>query len=213
MCSPIAKTVAVLLFLLSLPWMVESASAHRINVFAWVEGDTVHVESKFAGGKKIKAGKIIVTDTKGNELLSGRTNDQGEYSFIIPTQTDLKIVLIAGQGHQGEWTIRASEMQQTKSGTETDDPVETITQSEDNHTVSEIPEETKASVVENRMNMNQLEAVIESVLDRKLKPIAKMLADAQHKGATAKDIFGGIGYILGLVGIAAYVHSRKKKGN
>ena len=28
------------------------ASAHRINVFAWMEGDTVHVEGYFAGKKK-----------------------------------------------------------------------------------------------------------------------------------------------------------------
>ena len=216
MNSVTIKIAAVLLFLLSLPLTVGSASAHRVNVFAWVEGDTVHVESKFAGGKKVKAGKIIVMDSKGNELLSGRTNDQGEYSFvipIIPTQTDLRIVLIAGQGHRGEWTIRATEMQQPPSGTEPDDPVENITQSENNHTVFEISEETKPSTADNRVNMTELEAVIESVLDRKLKPITKMLADAQHKETTAKDIFGGIGYILGLVGIAAYVHSRKKKGD
>ena len=210
------KIVAVLLFLLSLPLAVGSASAHRVNVFAWVEGDTVHVESKFAGGKKVKAGKIIVMDSKGNELLSGRTNDQGEYSFvipIIPTQTDLKIVLIAGQGHRGEWTIRATEIRQPPSGTEPENPVVNSTQSENNTAVSEIPQKTRASAADNQVNMTKLEAVIESVLDRKLKPITKMLADAQHKETTAKDILGGIGYILGLVGIAAYVHSRKKKGD
>jgi nickel transport protein len=104
-------------------------------------------------------------------------------------------------------------MQQQSSGTEPDDPVENIPQSENNHEVFEIPEETKPSAADNRVNMTKLEAVVESVLDRKLKPITKMLADAQHKETTAKDIFGGIGYILGLVGIAAYVHSRKKKGD
>jgi nickel transport protein len=38
-----------------------------------------------------------------------------------------------------------------------------------------------------------------------------MLADIRQKGPTVADIFAGIGYIFGLVGIAAYVHSRKKK--
>jgi nickel transport protein len=37
------------------------------------------------------------------------------------------------------------------------------------------------------------------------------LSELQQEGPTVKDIFAGIGYILGLVGIAAYVHSRKKK--
>ena len=26
--------------------------AHNVTVFAWVEGDTVHVESKFSGGRR-----------------------------------------------------------------------------------------------------------------------------------------------------------------
>ena len=92
--------------------MVDSASAHRVNVFAWVEGDVIHVEGKFSGGKKVKAGKITVMDPQGVELLSGRTNDQGKFSFKVPKRTDLRIVLIAGQGHQGEWTLRADEMQE-----------------------------------------------------------------------------------------------------
>jgi len=44
-----------------------------------------------------------------------------------------------------------------------------------------------------------------------LKPIARMLAEIRQKEPTVRDIFAGIGYIFGLAGIAAYVHSRKKK--
>ena len=39
----------------------------------------------------------------------------------------------------------------------------------------------------------------------------QMLADMQQEGPGVSDIFAGIGYILGLVGIAAYVQNRKKK--
>ena len=105
-----------------------SASAHRVNVFAWVEGDTVYVEGKFPGGKKVKAGKIVVLDPRGVELVSGLTNDQGEYSFKVPRQTDLRIVLSAGQGHQGEWVVRADGLNDFPSekamqtGTETEAP-------------------------------------------------------------------------------------------
>ena len=60
------------------------------------------------------------------------------------------------------------------------------------------------------MKPEELEAVIETVLDRKLKPITRMLADLEQKGPSIKDIFAGIGYIFGLVGVAAYVHGRKK---
>jgi len=33
----------------------------------------------------------------------------------------------------------------------------------------------------------------------------------QQKAPGVRDIFAGIGYIIGLVGIAAYVQNRKKK--
>jgi len=98
---------------------IEVADAHRVNLFAWVEGDTVHVESKFSGGKKVKAGKVIVTDPQGNELVKGTTDEKGEYAFKIPQKTDLTIVLIAGTGHRAEWTIAASEIQMPASAKKT----------------------------------------------------------------------------------------------
>jgi hypothetical protein len=89
----------------------EPVNAHRINLFAWVEGDTVYVESKFSGGKTVKAGKIIVSDPQGTELIKGTTNEKGEFSFRIPKKTELKIVLLAGEGHRAEWTIPLAEIE------------------------------------------------------------------------------------------------------
>jgi nickel transport protein len=190
---------------------VNSASAHRVNVFAWVEGDTIYVESKFAGGKKVTSGKIVVTDLRGNKLLSGLTNDQGEFSFKVPQRTDLKIVLIAGQGHQAEWTIRATEMEDLPSKTASDKSAEKAMQSEQKKDVAITSVETRTVAPDTAIKPKELEAIIETVLDRKLKPITRMLADIRQDAPSVGDIFAGIGYILGLVGIAAYVQSRKKK--
>jgi nickel transport protein len=192
-------------------WTAGSASAHRVNVFAWVEGDTVHVEGKFAGGKKVKAGKIVVTDSRGVELLSGLTGDQGEFSFKIPRRADLRIVLIAGQGHQGEWVIRADEMNDLPSDPVSETGTTTGAQSAPTETDSKTTTDTKTAAPETNISPKELESIIESVVDKKLKPINRMLSELRQEGPTVKDIFAGIGYILGLVGIAAYVHSRKKK--
>jgi len=194
-----------------LPILVGSASAHRVNVFAWVEGDTVYVESKFAGGKKVKAGKIVVMDAKGVELLSGRTNDQGEFSFKVAEPTDLKIRIAAGQGHQGEWSIRAAELADLPSRTASETSAANVMHSDQSNSIALKSGDSKTAVPDIAIEPNELEAIIESILDKKLKPITRMLADMQQKGPTVADIFAGIGYIFGLVGIAAYVHSRKKK--
>jgi nickel transport protein len=98
-------------FLFSLLLGFDHAAAHRVNLFAWVEGDTVYVESKLSGGQKVNAGKIIVTDPQGIELVKGTTNEKGEFSFKIPKKTDLKIVLLSGKGHRAEWVIPVREIE------------------------------------------------------------------------------------------------------
>jgi nickel transport protein len=194
-----------------LAMLVGSASAHGVNVFAWLDGDTIHVESKFSGGKKVKAGKIVVMDPQGVELLSGQTNDQGKFSFKVPKRTDLKIVLIAGQGHQGEWTLRADEMKKLPSETALEASVEKASPSEGKETVSKTGMDPDTAAPDTAIKPKEMEAIIETVLDKKLKPITRMLTDLRQEGPSVRDIIAGIGYIFGLVGIAAYVHSRKKK--
>jgi nickel transport protein len=188
-----------------------SAFAHRVNVFAWVEGDTVHLESKFAGGRPVKSGKVVVLDPEGIELLTGLTNDEGEFSFKVPKQTDLKIVLNAGQGHQAEWTVRLEEMETLPPGKAPETGVEKAEAAGQKKAASK-PSADKATVMPViHLGPQELEAIIDSALDQKLKPITRMLADMQQEGPNVKDIFAGIGYIFGLFGVAAYIHSRRNK--
>jgi nickel transport protein len=57
-------------------------------------------------------------------------------------------------------------------------------------------------------------------LDAKLAPIVrtleaqrKAMVEQQDKGPSVVEIFGGVGWIFGLVGVAAYFLSLKKRGN
>lgn len=49
-----------------------------------------------------------------------------------------------------------------------------------------------------------IEKVIEKALDRKLAPIMRTLAEMQEQKIRLTDVLGGLGYIFGLVGVAAY---------
>ena len=84
---------------------------HNVTVFAWVEGSTVTVESKFSGGRRPKNAPIEVYDSAGNLLLKGTTDDQGTFSFTIPQKTPMTIVLLAGMGHRAEWIITEEDLQ------------------------------------------------------------------------------------------------------
>jgi len=174
------------------------AFAHRVNVFAWVEGDTVYTESKFSGGKRVNGGEVLVYDLQGKELLAGKTNGQGEFSFKIPRKTAMKIVLQAGMGHRGEWTIPLSEIDPQKSA------------SEPSVSTEEPKRAAKTETVTPSVDLDQMRHALEQSLDRRLSPVLKWLAESQVRGPTFRDILGGIGYILGLLGLAAYLHFRRK---
>ncbi|MDD3313408.1 MAG: hypothetical protein PHP91_14845, partial [Pseudodesulfovibrio sp.] len=52
-------------------------------------------------------------------------------------------------------------------------------------------------------------AAIEAVVRREVAPIKQMLLEMHDAGPGVVEIVGGIGWIFGLFGVAAYVKSRK----
>ena len=103
-------TQTILIFLVFFFLGVSPVRAHKVMIFAWVEGDTIFTESKFSGGKRVRKGDVTVYGLKGNRLLKGKTDEQGRFSFKIPEKTALKIVLLAGMGHRAEWTVPLHEI-------------------------------------------------------------------------------------------------------
>ena len=190
---------ALILLTISCAFSIGPAMAHRVTIFAWVEGDKIFTESKFSGGKLVKEGKVIVYDPEGNPLLEGKTDDKGEFSFKIPKRTALKIVLIAGMGHRGEWTIPVRELEDVAG------PQTKITPFR-----KTAPKKTEKQADVSHLSSNEIRLTVEEVLDQRLKPVMKILVESRENRPTFKDIFGGIGYILGLMGVAAYFHYRRK---
>ncbi|UCF73426.1 MAG: hypothetical protein JSW35_02930 [Deltaproteobacteria bacterium] len=170
------------------------AVAHRAIIFAWVEGDTVFTESKFSGGRRAMNAQVLVLDREGKQLLEGRTNDKGEFSFKIPKLTDLRIVVTAGTGHQGEWTIPESEIREAGA------VLEEKTTGEPSQPVAP------------GLGKEEIKDLIDDSLDRKLRPIVRMMTESQSQGPSVNEIVGGIGYIFGLMGVALYFKSRGKQG-
>ena len=176
----------------------DTATAHRVIIFAWVDGDTIHTESKFSGGKRVNNGDVRVYDLTGNPLLSGRTDSEGMFSFTIPRKTGMKIAIEAGMGHRGEWTVPLSEI----------DPHETAPEPAETQKTG-IPPSDKSAATPS-LTPEQLRLILDQSLDRRLNPVLKMLAESRDPRPTLRDILGGIGYIFGLMGLAAYIHFRQK---
>jgi nickel transport protein len=190
-----------------------SAFAHKAVIFAWVEGDTVFTQSKLSGGRKALNSIVVVYDTDGNKLLDGKTDKNGEFSFKIPKRSALKIVLKASMGHLAEWTIPAEEIV-----ADVGDVGHSHMENEANENSKETSENSttvKAKTANSipahvYLERQALQQMIDKSLDKKLAPITNMLAKSMDRKPGLTEILGGIGYILGLVGIALYVANRRR---
>ena len=119
-------TFSLLLLVLCLVLWAGPGWAHKVTIFAWVEGDTVHTQSKFSGGKRPKNSTVVVYDMDENLLLEGKTDENGEFSFKIPKRTALKVALKASMGHLAEWTIPVEEITGVAGSIEAGAPEEDV---------------------------------------------------------------------------------------
>jgi len=66
---------------------------------------------------------------------------------------------------------------------------------------------------ETGLSAAEFTALIEATLDRKLKPLMDRITVLSEDRISLSDILGGMGYIVGLVGLAAYVQYRRKRSD
>ncbi len=188
--------------LLSLLILISAAPAyaHKVNVFAYVEGAQVYVQGYFLDGKKTKNSAVVVYGENDARLAEGVTNGEGEYVFnVIPNQ-DMRIVLNAGQGHQAEYRLSVADI----AGGELHDTPLLNDASVGNA-------ESGAHVgapVTGSGNGGNIEAVVRRAVTESMLPMARELAELKERRGLS-DIIGGLGFIIGILGVFAYLKSRK----
>jgi len=175
-----------------------SVFAHKVNVFAYVEEEKIYTEIYFNDGKKCVESKIEVFDNQENKLLEGLTDEEGMFSFKIPSEDvidgDLKVVLTASMGHRAEYIIRADELR---------DVAELIEEKLEEPVTVLSPEVSS-------FDLKEIQSLIEDALDKKLEPIMREIKKSQEDRISPTEIIGGVGYIIGIFGIIAYFLSRKR---
>lgn len=178
------------------------AYAHKVNMFAYVEGNQVMMEGYFSDGKKPMHCEVVVTDSDKNVLVKGLTDSEGKFSFDIPKITDLRIVLNAGMGHRAEFLISRDELTGVTpvAGSGADSAVA----SENGEGASTVEESKEASAG----STNASEAAIRKAVAEANVPMMRAIEELKE-GINFANIVGGIGFIFGIIGILFYVKARK----
>ena len=89
---------------------VSPARAHRVNVFALVERDTIHAEAYFADGSKCRNSLLLLINSQGDTLAAVRTDGEGQGAVPLEDlgsspHVDLRVVLDASMGHRAEYLL------------------------------------------------------------------------------------------------------------
>ena len=195
-----------------------SALAHRVNIFAWTEGNEIVAECGFNGGNKVKQGQVVIFDAAtGAKLAEGRTDDLGVYRFPISAEGKahgVRIVIKAGEGHQNEWTVDAAELATIQPGTAaTSAPAVSpaVAPAAASTLQPQAAPKADKSPAQQTANISaaEMQNIVNTALDAKLGPIRKELAEMRVARPGFSEIFGGIGWLVGLAGIALYFKGRR----
>jgi nickel transport protein len=200
--------VASLFFLLAAP---APAWAHKVNVFAYVEGKQVVVEGYFADGRKCRDSAVEVLDRQGNKLLEGKTNEEGRFAFSTPVHADLLIRLNASSGHQAEYTVPAEDLPGGEPAAPLSRKEAMLPATKPAASAPPEPAQAEDAALLGRSDIDAaaLEEMIDRAVARQVTPLRRALEEERERRRVV-DIIGGIGYIIGLMGLIAYFRSRRK---
>lgn len=178
----------------------EVALAHKVGLYAYVEDGQIKGQAYFAGGGKAVNSPVAARDGAGKDLGQAVTDGQGRFSLPLPAgiAPPLRLTLLASQGHQASYEIAANELSGAAPSTPAPAPA------------AEASAPGAASAPGPGLDSAELERVVAKVVGEKLAPLNAQVARlAGERQVTVHDVAAGIGYILGLFGLAAWFKSRR----
>jgi nickel transport protein len=162
---------------------VAPAFAHKIKLFATAEGMVVSGYAYFSGGTRAQ-GADIAAHVGERQVFNGKTDDQGGFRFTATESADHRLTVDSGDGHIAGFTIKAEEL-------------------------GKAAETAAAPVTETVNDDGRLAAQIEQAVARQIRPLREQL-DAYQESARLRDALGGLGFIIGLGGLAYGLDQRRK---
>ena len=174
-----------------------SASAHKLKLFATVEGAAIRGYAYFPGGGRARDVKVWVLDPADAKLGETRTDENGDFAFEAKVRCDHRFVAETADGHRAVFLVEAAELPDTlpptpaadRPGAEPAEPTKRV-------------EERPASGTSAPPGP-QLASLVEQAVSRQVRPLREQL-EAYEERRRLQDILGGIGYIVGIAGIVFY---------
>ncbi len=179
-----------------------NACGHSMNVFAVVEGQTIQGEVFARGGTPFSGVTVVAYAADGRTLGETRTDDSGKFSLVPTERCDWRLVASTDDGHQAEYTVPADELPQGLPLSASQPPAP--------------PQPPRpgpsapAHSVESQAPDAAATAPGLAGLEHQLTALRREVNDLRAE-LRWQDILGGLGYILGLMGLAFYFLGVEKR--
>jgi nickel transport protein len=181
------------------------AFAHKLKVFALVDGDHIAGSVYFVGGARATGAAVTVTDPNGTELARLAPDAEGAFRFRPTQRIDHMIIADTSDGHVARWTIRADTLPAgLGAAAPTPDPEPSAA------AVAPREAEPVQSMTKAPVSDEALGAAIEQAVARQLRPLRQQL-EAHDSRVRLQDVLGGIGYIAGLAGLGLWWYGARRR--
>ncbi|MGQ9368942.1 cobalt transporter CbiM [Azospirillum sp. ST 5-10] len=175
------------------------AQAHKLKIFAAAEGAAVSGYAYFDAGTRAQDARVTAITPDGAVAFEGRTDARGSFRFEAQRRLDHRLAVDAGDGHQAWFTVRAAELPEgLPSGAAAGGAPPPATAA------------PAAAAAAGTPAGEDLAALIERSVARQVRPLREDL-DADREAVRLHDVLGGIGYIVGLAGLAYGLANRSRR--
>lgn len=190
------KKFFIIFLLLSAFSAPGAAWAHGVKLFASVDNNKITGMAYFAGGGPAINSRVLLVDQQNKQILECITDEQGKFEAPLPHNAygQHTLLLLAGAGHQAEIQLNLTATAMTNPSSspalqasgQTGDVAATVDRAAQNVSLEEV--------------YQQLFHINKQLLEIK----------AAQTSITFERVIAGLGYIMGLVGLALYVHYRQR---
>lgn len=193
------------------------AAAHKLSVFATVQGNSVEGEVYFHDGTPARNVAVTIFDPGGEVVGKASTDKEGKFTFEARLRYDHKLIADAGLGHQAEYTVEADELPQDLPA---DSPGGSVDESDPASSATHGHPHDHRHDHQPGHQHGPVKALGEENLTAEIRALAQQVTalrkdlDKWKARARLQDILGGVGYILGIMGLVSYFLGarRKEKG-